>query len=451
MTIDKLYPNAHAFLGKKLSPSGITQWFVRLVMLALLLGGGWIAYRQFIVAPTHNADRLLQSVPVERKSLPITVSANGAVEPERSINVSPRNAGFVKELLVDVGDSVEEGQIIAYMDDANLQGQLTQAQGQLAAAEANLEKLLSGNRSEDIAQAEAQLEEARSTLQQAELTFQQDQELYKDGAISQRELESSRASRDGAQAQVTRLEQALKLQQRGARSEDIVQAQADVLTAQGSLQSAQEQLDDTVIRAPFSGVVTRKYADPGAFVTPTTAASSENSATSSSILSLASTNQVVANVAETNIARMELGQSAIIRADAYPGQTFEGQVVEISPESTVEQNVTSFEVKVSINDPEKLLRSGMNVDTEFEVGQLDNALVVPTVAIVRQEMGTGVFIASDDGKPVFTLIETGANIDNYTEVRSGLTGDERVLISLPDSDRSPSSVPGGVPMLVPAR
>ncbi|MBW4661135.1 MAG: efflux RND transporter periplasmic adaptor subunit [Drouetiella hepatica Uher 2000/2452] len=397
-----------------------------------------MVYRQWVLAPQLASQQEVKTVPVKRQSVPLTITANGSVDPERSINVSPKSSGTLKTLLVNVGDTVQEGQILAYMDDSSLQGQLAQAQGQLASSEANRQKIRAGNRPEDIASAQAQLDEAEAKLRQAELTMQQDQDLYDARAIALRDLESSRANRDSAQAQVKQAQQSLALQQAGSRSEDIAAAEADVVSAKGSLQNIQIQVDETVIRAPFSGTVIRKYADPGAFVAPTTAASSEFSATSSSILSLASKNQVVANVAETNIARMRIGQRAVIRADAYPDKTFAGSITEISPQSTVEQNVTSFEVKVSLSDPQNLLRSGMNVDVSFAVGQLNNVLLVPTVAIVRQDSSTGVYVETSDRQVIFKPIETGATVETQTEARSGLEAGENVLVSPPPSAKSTS-------------
>jgi len=417
----------------------VKPWLTRsLILLAVFAGGGTI-YHRLVMLPQLAAKQQVNTVPVKRQTVPLTITANGSVDPERSINVSPKTSGTLKTLLVNVGDTVQEGQILAYMDDSSLQGQLTQAQGQLASAEANLQKLLAGNRSEDIASAQAQLEEAEAKLRQTELTLRQNQDLYDARAIALRDLESSRADRDSAQAQVKQAQQSLALQQAGSRSEDIAAAKADVVSAKGSLQNMQIQIDQMVIRAPFSGTVIRKYADPGAFVAPTTAASSEFSATSSSILSLASKNQVVAKVAETSIARIRIGQSAVIRADAYQGKTFAGRITEISPQSTVEQNVTSFEVKVALDDPQKVLRSGMNVDVAFAVGQLNNVLLVPTVAIVRQDRNTGVYIEAA-GQVSFKPIETGATVGTQTEVRSGLEAGENVLISPPlDQPKSKSS------------
>lgn len=417
-----------------------TQSKLWLLVLCLLGGVGYLGYDQVVVVPSQEARRKVLTHPVERQSLAIAVSANGTVKPERAINVSPKTAGVLKSLLVKEGDSVKKGQAIAYMDDSNLQGQLTQAQGELASAQANLQKLIAGNRPQEIAQAQARLKSATATLTQAEDDLRRNQELFNAGAISRQTVNQERTERDTAQAQVMEAQEALELQKAGSRKEDIDQARAQVTSARGSLQNIQTQINDTIIVAPFDGVVTKKYADPGAFVTPTTASSEVSSATSSSLLSLTSTNQVVANIAESNISQIRLGQKVTIKADAYPAKTFDGRVTQIAAQATVEQNVTSFEVKVAIlSDSQKLLRSGMNVAVKFQAGQLENALVVPTVAVVREQNATGVLVAGANNKFIFTPIQTGTTVNNFTEVRSGLKGTERVLISFPPGSRPNTS------------
>ncbi|MBR8840521.1 MAG: biotin/lipoyl-binding protein [Stigonema ocellatum SAG 48.90 = DSM 106950] len=481
----------------RVKKKGRNNWLSWLLMVLLLGGVGYVVYSQLVVVPAQQAKRKVITAAVERRNLRITVSANGTVKPEKLINVSPKTSGILRKLLVKEGDTVKNGQILAYMDDSNLQGQLTQAQGQIAQQEANLQKLIAGNRPQDIAQAQAQLEEAQAALQKAvagnrsqdiaqaearlksdqailskaEDDFRRNEQLYKSGAISLQIVNQKRADRDSALANVVQLQQALALQKAGSRSEDIAQARAvvsqkqqalallkvgtrkedidlaraQVTSARGSLQTIQTQINDTILRAPFDGVVTQKYADPGAFVTPTTSGSAVSSATSSSIFSLAAQNEVVANVAEVNISKIHLDQLVIITADAYPGYTFEGRVIQIGVQATVEQNVTSFQVKVAIvRDPKNLLRSGMNVEVDFQVGELENALVVPTAAVVRQENGTGVFVMGANNKsPMFIPIQTGVTVNNFTEVKSGLQGNERVLISFPPGLR-PQSVPRGM-------
>jgi len=443
---DELSPPKKSFLGR-------WKWRIGIILiLALVGGGGYYAYTQMVAPASQQGSRKRDRViSIKRTDLPIIVTANGTIQPEKSINVSPKSSGRLKSLLVKEGQSVTAGQILAYMDESNTLGQITQADGQLAAAQASLDLLRAGNRSQDIAQAQANLTNAQATLEQSEIVYRQNQQLYKEGAIASRDLDASRTTMEANRAKVTQARESLSLQKAGSRPEDIDRAQAQVVVAVGTLQTAQAELEDTVIRAPFDGVVMRKYADPGSFVTPTTSSSSVSSATASSILALASNNQVVANVAEANIAQIAVGQEVSFQVDAYPNKKFSGRVVSISPQAIVNQNVTSFEVKAEITSKDKeMLRSGMNASLEFRAGKLKDVLVVPTVAIVRQQGSTGVYVKTDQSPtPVFTQIETGVTVDDRTEVKSGLNGDEKIFVSFPEGSR-PRTEPRGVPGLTPS-
>lgn len=418
-----------------------SRWLIGLLVLGGGLVGGIGIYRA--IAPSQTAQTQLLSAPVERRSLSITISVNGIVEPEHSINVSPKTAGYLEQLLVDEGDRVRQGQVIAYMDTTDLQGQLMQAQGQYAQQQANLTKALNGNRSDEILQAQAQLSQAQARLQQAEDDFQRHQSLFNEGAISQQSLNQYRSTRDEAQAAVTEAQAALRMQQSGSRPEDIAAARAQVETARGALIEIQNQVNDTVVKAPFDGVVTRKYADSGSFVTPTTASSAEGAA-SSSILMLATVNQVVAYLDEAQVGRVQLGQTVKVTADAYPDRTFNGKVSQIAAQATTTQNVTSFEVKISLEPAaQQLLKSGMSVEAEIQVGQLNQAMTAPAAAIVRQQDGsTSVYVVDQDQQLVLKSIQIGTTLGDRTEVKSGLTGHEQVLISFPPGMEPAARVPG---------
>ncbi len=483
-------------LKKGIGQIGTNKWLMGLLVAIPIAGVfSYVTYNQLVTVPQQRAQSKIQTALVTRGNLTIVVSANGTVQPESSVNVSPKTSGVLKRLLVAEGDFVRSGQVVAYMDNSNLQGQLLQAQGNLAAAQANLNKVIAGNRSQTISQAQAQVDGAKASLQkliagnrsqdiaqaqanlnkvqvtnrQAEEDLHRNQKLQTAGAISQQALSTARSTRDGAQAQVAQAQQALNLLKVGSRSEDIAQgksildqqqealnllkagsrpediaqARAQVVAAQGAVAIIQRNIDDTVIRAPFAGIIARKYADPGAFVTPTTAGSAVTSATSSSILALASKNEIVAQVAEASIAQIRVGQVATIEVDAYSGKTFAGKVTQVATQSLVQQNVTSFEVKVAVADPQRLLHQGMNVTIDFQAGKLNQVLVVPTAAIVQQTNAQGVFVAKKGGDPVFTPIVVGTTVNDKTEVKSGLTGNERVLLSFPAGTRKVSGIVGG--------
>jgi HlyD family secretion protein len=431
-------------LTETLRQPKINKWLMwSLVAISLTGIGSYVAYNQLVTAPQQRAQRKIQTAAVTRGNLAILVSANGTVQPESSVNVSPKTSGVLKQLLVKEGDFVQPGQIVAYMDNSNLQGQLLQSRGNLAAAGANLNKVVVGNRSQDIAGATANLNKVQATYRQAAEDLRRNQQLQAQGAISQQALSLARSTHDSAQAQVEQAQQALNLLKAGSRPEDIAQARAQVMAAQGAVAIAQRNIDDTVIRAPFAGIIARKYADPGAFVTPTTAGSAVTSATSSSILALASTNEIVAQVAEASIAQIRVGQVAMIKVDAYSGKTFEGKVTQVATQSLVQQNVTSFEVKVAVADSQKLLHQGMNVTIDFKAGELNQVLIVPTASIVQQANAQGVFVSKPGGDPVFMPIVVGTTVNDRTEVKSGLTGNERVLLSFPAGTRKVTSITGG--------
>src|ERR671932_456349 len=274
MTVDSSHPDTFRQPELKGFQKRLgTRWLLWLLLPCLLAGGGYGIYPLAVVMPSEQQKKQVLTMPVERQTLPITISANGTVVPERSINVSPKNSGVLKRLLVKEGDTVKEGQIVAYMDDSNLQGQLTQARGQVAQAQANLQKLLagnrpqdiaqaqaqlegveaslqqllSGNRSQDIAQAEAHLQDTQATANQKEDDLRRNQQLYDAGAISLQTLNQARSARDSAKAQVKQQQQALSLLQAGTRPEDINAARAQLTSATGTLQNIQAQMNDTVI------------------------------------------------------------------------------------------------------------------------------------------------------------------------------------------------------------
>ncbi|OYQ61640.1 efflux transporter periplasmic adaptor subunit [Pseudanabaena sp. SR411] len=407
------------------------------LLIVLFLGSGSWGFQILNSASTNRSQAELLTQSVERKTVPISITANGTINPERSINLSPKSSGVIKTLLVKEGDRVRQGQAIAIMDDSGLRGQMIQAEGQIAQQEASLQSLVAGNRPEDIAKAQFQLNSAQIELRQAEEDLNSNKSLYESGAISRQTYQKAVTSRDIAQASVLQSQQSLVLSQTGSRSEDITEARARVESALGSLQSIQTQLDDTQVVAPFDGIVIKKYADVGAFVSPSIAGSGA-SASSSSILTLASNRlQVVVNLSESQISKVKLGQSVKIKADAFLGETFTGKVEQIAPQATVSQNVTSFEVRVSITSPTaEKLKSGMNVEAQFEIGRLENALLVPNAAVVKQAEGEGVFVMSSDRQPIFKPIQTGLTIGTQTEVKSGLQGNEQIILSSPFKEQS---------------
>jgi HlyD family secretion protein len=382
-----------------------------------------------------------QTAPVIRKNLEVMVTASGSIRPQTPVNISPKEPGRISRIEVDQGDRVRAGQLLARMDESNLLGDLQSAQGNLAAAEANQQKMEAGNRPEEIRQARENLQDAEAQMIAIRSAHRSNQQLFEAGAIGRVSFDTSRSQYLATQERISALKAQLDLVEAGFRREDIAASRAKVTQAKGALQTIRTLIADTFIRAPFSGVITQKYADIGAFVTPTTSASATSSATSSSIFALAGDLEGVANVSETDIGSIHLAQAVELRVDAFPGRTFHGRVRLIAPESVVVQNVTSFQVRIRLVDPDRSkLLSGMNFTAGFLMGRRPKALLIPTAAILSQESGTGVYVLGKNRQPKLRPIAVGATVGNQSEVLSGLQEGERIFITFPGR-RSPNDRP----------
>ncbi|MGB3670240.1 MAG: efflux RND transporter periplasmic adaptor subunit [Phormidesmis sp.] len=417
-------------------------WLTGLGLVAVLTAGA-IAFSIARRTPDYDLEAL--TVPVTETELTVRITASGTVEPIRTVNLSPKSAGTVQELFVEQGDPVTKGQLIARMDSDQLDAQILQNQASVAEAQAQLEDSLNGSSRTDIGQAEASLASARAQLQEARarLTLSEEelarsQRLFEQGAISRSDLDravsdrrSTRANVDQSIARIDEADQRLADQQNGDNAETIAQAEARVNRAQGQLQAVQAQLDDTLVRAPFDGIVTQRFASEGAFVTPTATASEVTSATSTAIVAIASGLEVIAEVPEADIGSIEIGQSVEIQADAFPEETFEGTVKLIAPEAIERQNVTVFQVRVELLTGTDRLRSNMSTDATFIGDELAGALVVPAVSIITQGGERGVLVPGEDGQVQFEPVETGVPVGDRIQITDGLAAGDRVFIDLP--------------------
>ena len=311
--------------------------------------------------------------------LPGLVSASGELDAEKRVNVSPKRQGVLEQLLVEEGDVVRTGQPLARMDSGDLADRISELQAQLLSAQ-------------------AQLVRSRSELERNEKLFRQ---------------------------------QAISLSDYNTVRSTFLVDQAAVEAARQRLAARRVEESDLVVRAPFSGVITQRYADPGAFVTPTTTASATAGATSSSIVELAQGLEVVAKVPESDIGRIRLGQEAEVRVDAFPDRRFAAVVKRITPRAVKVNNVTSFDVILRFSREQPDLRIGMTADVNFRTGQVRAETLVPTVAIVTEEGRPGVLLVGKDRQPTFQPVELGISGGKDTQILSGLEPGTRIFIDLP--------------------
>ncbi|ERT04142.1 efflux transporter, RND family, MFP subunit, partial [Lyngbya aestuarii BL J] len=360
------------------------------------------------------------------------------------------------------------------------------AQAKLNEAEARLADARSGSLDDEIAQAQSRLTANKADLELASERVRRYQGLRNQGAVSEDSLEeylqnerrlsavvdeaarrieqlkqSQRSQVDRLVATVEMERQALRQLQNGARVEDIAAATAEVAEvrsnlnqlingtrpeeiaaalaevreAQAQVRYYETQLEDTKVRAPFAGVIAQRYAVEGAFVTPATSASDATSATSTSIVALAKDLEVLAKIPEADIGRIQPNQKVEIIADAYPDQVFKGRVQLIAPEAVKERDVTLFQARVEMITGKDLLQSGMNVDLKFIGDKLNNALVVPTVAIITNKGETGVLLPDEQNQPQFHPVTIGSTIGNQIQILEGIEAGDRVFTELPEGKK----------------
>ena len=351
---------------------------ITLALAGLALAGG-VALLRFGPLAGNQRDLTPYVTTAERGVLSGLITASGELLAVQNVNVSPRKQGLLEELLVDEGDAVQKGQLLAVMDPGDLEDRVQERQALLRQAEAN--------------------------HRQRRDEFERRGQLYEAGVISADDFNEVQSQ--------------------------MMATQAGVVAARERLEQLGEEQNQQKIRAPFAGTITARYAEPGAFVTPTTTASATAGATSSSIVELSSGLEVAARVPESDIGRIVVGQPASIRVDAFPDERFDARVSEIAPRAVKQDNVTSFEVKLELIDPPKKLLIGMTADINFQTGRSKPRTLVPTVAIVTEDGQPGVLLVDPQQKPVFQSVELGNSSGDQTAILKGLDAGTRVFIDLP--------------------
>ncbi len=308
-----------------------------LVVAAVTGAGWWLTHRQ---APV-TALTLYGNVDLRQVSL--------------AFNDSQR----IASILVEEGERVHKGQVVATLDTSRLEPQVAAAEAQTAAQNAVVEKLHHGSRPEEIAQGRANLAAAKADALNAKLQYQRLETLVPQKLASQQELDAAKAAMDASEARVDASQKALDLLVAGPRKEDIAQAEAQLQAQQAQLALLRRQLDDAKLQAPLDAVVRARLLEPGDMASP-----------QKPVLSLAILHPkwVRAYVTETDLGRVRPGMAAAVAVDSFPGRRYAGHVGFISPVAEfTPKNVETqalrtnlvYEVRVLVDDPRDDLRLGM--------------------------------------------------------------------------------------------
>ncbi len=381
-----------------------TVWV--LVLLALPLTGlaSWWALR----APSVAA-WVVQPAPLVR-----TLQFSARVATASRVDVGSTVTGRVAQVLVREGALVKAGDPLLQLEDAELRAALAQA----VAAEQQSAARLAGLRSTGRSGAQAGVAQADSVLLAAQAELRRTQDLVARGFVSAARLDEAQRGVSVALAQQTAARaQASANDDRGT---DVLQAQAQVAVAQATTQAARSRLAQTLISAPADGRVLTRAVEPGQIVQPGRALFT---------LALSGQLQLLAPVDERYLQQLQPGQTAQVRADAFPEQRFAAQVLSIAP--LVDAQRGSVDVKFVVPQPPAYLREDMTLSVEVETARRASALAVPLSALRGDAASTGaaatVWVAQD-GHVQARAVTLGLRTLDTAEVLQGLTAGDTVLL-----------------------
>lgn len=314
-----------------------------------------------------------RSRPLPEESTPLRlayVAAEGKVEAMQGYDVDVGTGelnGRIARIFVKEGDRVHKDQVVASLVNDDLQALVTQAEHELTVARARLTEVESGAREEEIREAGARLQGATARMDEARAQLLRDRELRRQRMISQATLDASEAAFKAARAAVDEAAQRKKLLEEGPKPETVQLYRDQVRLAEAALDYAHKRLDKTLIRSPIEGTVIERYRDEGEGVTPELP-----------ILAIADLSRVWVNaeVDETDIGRVRVGDAAQVSSDAYPGQTFRGSVREIADYAGARM-IRPSNPAVNLGLKVVQVKIGLEATTPLRLGMTVNVRITP--------------------------------------------------------------------------
>jgi len=340
----------------------------------------------------------------------------GSIQAIQEAPIYSRVDGYLKRRLVDIGDRVDTGQVLAEIDTPDLDQQLAQARATAAASEASLAQSRSG-----LLQARATLQHNRATAEYARINLARWRALLDRSLVAQQDVDdrqvafdSSLADVDAAQANVESLQSS------------VIAAQANVDASRANVQRLLELQSFQRVRAPFAGVITVRFVDAGALI------SAGSTSTTTPMFRLAQTDdlRVYVHVPQTFISAITPGMRVQLLIREFPSRPFDGVVANASGALDTASRTLLTEVRV--RNPGNLVRPGMYADMKLHLEREQPPLIIPTSALIIQASGPRVAVLGADQKVRFQAIELGRDYGTTVEIVRGIESNDQVVSSPPD-------------------
>jgi HlyD family secretion protein len=389
-------------------------WLTVGVVLFVGLVVGGIALARLVKGSSIDPNRLAK---VTRGDVTRSVVATGQIQPITKVEVKSKASGIVEKLYVDINNQVKKGQQLAQLDQQEILAQVDAQRAQLASAEANV-SAFEANIEQDKVNA------AAPDLPMYKATLDRNLEMKKSGIVSQQALDDTNKDylaaltrRDSAMAQI------------GVDTAKLKQAHAQVLQSQASLKQLEEQLSYTTIVAPMDGVILSRDVEIGDAVSSILVLGS----TATLVMTEGDINQVYVQgkVDEADIAHVYMGQPARIKVESFRDRTFDGKVTKIAPLGVEKDNVTTFEVRVSIDNPGGELKANMTANAEILLDEHKGVLTVPENAVMYDnQKNASVQVPDSKQKDGWRKVPVKVGLSNgsVSEVVSGLKEGQQVIL-----------------------
>jgi HlyD family secretion protein len=380
----------------------------------ILIGGGYGVYAA--LRPNHTIDPS-KLANVERGDLARVVVATGKIEPLSKVEVKSKASGMVKKLYVDYDDKVTQGQTLMELDKVQLEAVVREAQANYQAAEASLDS------------SKAQFERNKVDAEGPDVPFlklsmDRAQQMYKDGVMAKSFFEDAEKNYQMA------LNKQMSAQRNLAVSQaEIAKSEAQVAQAKAALENAQEDLRNSTIVSPISGLVLSRDVSVGDGVSSILILGSQ----ATLVMTLGDTSEVYVQgkVDEADIGKVYLGQPARIVVESFKDKKFTGKVTRISPFGKEKDNVTTFEVRVSISNPGGELKANMTANAEIVLEEKKNVLMVPEASMIYdKDRNASVELPDPKAENGRKKVPVKIGISNgvKTEIISGITEKEQVVL-----------------------
>ncbi|TDO71321.1 RND family efflux transporter MFP subunit [Halanaerobium saccharolyticum] len=401
-----------ALLGAVSSGTGLYNIFLSTVN-AQGPGGAQRPAGTEVEKSTEKQAVAVETVEVVKDDFYIYSTVSAQSEAYEEVALTPRVQEVVTEVLVNVGDRVEKGDLLIKMDARSNQISVIKAEASLKSAEASLQQAVNRPREEEIAKLEAQLAQAESELKLRKENYERQKQLFEEGYLSQEEIDQANNQLVAAQSSYQSALKNLEMTKAGATREEIAQLESQVTQAEAQLEEAKLQKSYTEINSPIKGIVAEINAQRGQMLGNSTAA----------VISNIDQIKLMAYVSEKNVNSIIPGDQVKVDFTAL-AKEFTGEIKNISPRAASDRR--SFPVQIVVANPDNIIKAGMTAQVSLAIDRAENSIIIPQNALLEDSEGYYAFVAQN-GQAKRRNLEISLENEDNVAVSSGLKAGEEVV------------------------